>query len=154
MERVEFEGLDVIPDRWKLDSDDDRIWLAFLVNLDPGQHHQFERVLQQRAADEAEQYFPVEMVGITTGPLFRASINGRGGQLSYDAAHNRWKKYCAVAGTGIGIHQLRHAHATGSEVSGVASAASFGSLCECRGAGLRGQRGAGGEGAWAGRHAG
>ena len=69
LERVEFEGLDVIPDRWKLDSDDDRIWLAFLVNLDPGQHHQFERVLQQRAADEAEQYFPVEMVGITTGPL-------------------------------------------------------------------------------------
>jgi integrase len=50
--------------------------------------------------------------GYTSGPLFRASINGRGGPLSYDAAHNRWKKYCAAAGTGIGIHQLRHAHAT------------------------------------------
>jgi integrase/recombinase XerC/integrase/recombinase XerD len=48
----------------------------------------------------------------TSGPLFRASINGRGGPLSYDAAHSRWKKYCAAAGTGIGIHQLRHAHAT------------------------------------------
>ena len=47
-----------------------------------------------------------------SGPLFRASINGRGGPLSYDAAHSRWKKYCAAAGTGIGIHQLRHAHAT------------------------------------------
>ena len=51
--------------------------------------------------------------GYTSGPLFRASINGRGGgPLSYDAAHNRWKKYCAAASIGIGIHQLRHAHAT------------------------------------------
>jgi integrase/recombinase XerD len=50
--------------------------------------------------------------GYTSGPLLRASINGRGGPLSYDAAHSRWKKYCAAAGAGIGIHQLRHAHAT------------------------------------------
>jgi integrase len=50
--------------------------------------------------------------GYTSGPLFRASINGRGGPLSYDAAHHRWKKYCAAAGAAIGIHQLRHAHAT------------------------------------------
>ena len=50
--------------------------------------------------------------GYTSGPLFRASINGRGGPLSYDAAHNRWKKYCATAGAQIGIHQLRHAHAS------------------------------------------
>ena len=49
--------------------------------------------------------------GYTAGPLFRASINGRGGPLSYDAAHSRWKKYCA-AGARIGIHQLRHAHAS------------------------------------------
>jgi hypothetical protein len=52
--------------------------------------------------------------GYTSGPLFRASINGRGGPLSYDAAHSRWTKYCAAAGIGIGIHQLRHAHATSS----------------------------------------
>jgi integrase/recombinase XerD len=64
--------------------------------------------------------------GYTSGPLFRASINGRGGPLSYDAAHSRWTKYCAAAGTGIGIHQLRHAHATELKVSGVAAAASFG----------------------------
>jgi integrase/recombinase XerD len=63
--------------------------------------------------------------GYTSGPLFRASINGRGGPLSYDAAHNRWKKYCAAAGAEIGIHQLRHAHATELKVSGVAAAASF-----------------------------
>ena len=55
----------------------------------------------------------------TSGPLFRASINGRGGPLAYDAAHNRWQKYCAAAGAGIGIHQLRHAHATELKVSGV-----------------------------------
>ena len=92
--------------------------------------------------------------GYTSGPLFRASINGRGGPLSYDAAHNRWKKYCAAAGVGIGIHQLRHAHATELQVSGVASAASFGGLRERRGPGLRGQGGAVGSGGRAGRHAG
>src|SRR6516164_10120186 len=57
--------------------------------------------------------------GYTSGPLFRASINGRGGPLSYDAAHNRWKKYCAAAGVEIGIHQLRHAHASELINSGV-----------------------------------
>ncbi|MCK2215259.1 tyrosine-type recombinase/integrase [Actinomadura sp. ATCC 31491] len=50
--------------------------------------------------------------GYTAGPLFRASINGRGGSLSYDAAHHRWQGYCAQAGVEIDIHQLRHAHAT------------------------------------------
>jgi integrase/recombinase XerD len=57
--------------------------------------------------------------GYTSGPLFRATVNGRGGPLSYDAAHSRWTKYCAAAGTGIGIHQLRHAHATELINSGV-----------------------------------
>jgi hypothetical protein len=46
------------------------------------------------------------------GPLFRASINGSGGPLSYDAAQHRWTRYCAAAGADIDIHQLRHAHAT------------------------------------------
>ena len=50
--------------------------------------------------------------GYTSGPLFRASINGHGGPLSYDAAESRWRKYCTAAGVEIGIHQLRHAHAT------------------------------------------
>ena len=57
--------------------------------------------------------------GYTSGPLFRASINGRGGPLSYDAAYSRWEKYCAAAGVAIGIHQLRHAHATELINSGV-----------------------------------
>ena len=57
--------------------------------------------------------------GYTSGPLFRASINGRGGPLSYDAAYSRWEKYCAASGVDIGIHQLRHAHATELVNSGV-----------------------------------
>lgn len=57
--------------------------------------------------------------GYACGPLFRASINGDGGPLSYDAAHHRWQGYCSQAGVGIGIHQLRHAHATELIDSGV-----------------------------------
>jgi integrase/recombinase XerC/integrase/recombinase XerD len=57
--------------------------------------------------------------GYTAGPLFRASINGAGGPLSYDAAHHRWQNYCATAGVDIDIHQLRHAHATELINSGV-----------------------------------
>ncbi|MEU2258531.1 tyrosine-type recombinase/integrase [Nocardia xishanensis] len=51
-------------------------------------------------------------IGYTAGPMFRASINGKGGPLSYSAAHHRWTRYCAAAGVGIDIHQLRHSHAT------------------------------------------
>jgi integrase/recombinase XerC/integrase/recombinase XerD len=57
--------------------------------------------------------------GYTYGPLFRASINGDGGPLSYDAAHHRWQGYCARAGVDLDIHQLRHAHATELINSGV-----------------------------------
>jgi integrase/recombinase XerC/integrase/recombinase XerD len=56
--------------------------------------------------------------GYTSGPLFRASINGDGGPLSYDAAHHRWQGYCARAGVGLDIHQLRHAHATEFQLRG------------------------------------
>src|ERR1700726_2692694 len=35
--------------------------------------------------------------GYTAGPLFRASINGSGGPLSYDAARHRWEEYCSAA---------------------------------------------------------
>jgi hypothetical protein len=71
--------------------------------------------------------------GYTSGPLFRASINGQGGPLSYDAAHNRWKKYCAAAGTAIGIHQLRHAHATELKVSRIAGIAMHPGAAGCIG---------------------
>ena len=91
--------------------------------------------------------------GYTAGPLFRASINGSGGPLSYDAAHYRWEGYCTAAGVDIDIHQLRHAHATELKVSGVASTASFGGSRERRGPGLRGQRRAGQAGTRPRRHA-
>jgi hypothetical protein len=57
--------------------------------------------------------------GYTAGPLFRASINGSAGPLSYDAAHRRWEGYCSAAGVDIGIHQLRHPHATELKVRSV-----------------------------------
>ena len=57
--------------------------------------------------------------GYTAGPLFRASINGSGGPLSYDAARHRWEGYCRAAGVGMEIHRLRHAHATELINSGV-----------------------------------
>jgi integrase/recombinase XerD len=57
--------------------------------------------------------------GYTAGPLFRASINGSGGPLSYDAAHHRREGYCSAAGVGLEIHQLRHAHTTELINSGV-----------------------------------
>lgn len=54
----------------------------------------------------------LDRAGYRHGSLFRASINGSGGSLSYDAAHHRWTRYCTAAGVDIDIHQLRHAHAT------------------------------------------
>ncbi|SUE27149.1 site-specific tyrosine recombinase XerD [Nocardia farcinica] len=40
----------------------------------------------------------LQRTGYSAGPMFRASINGRGGPLSYSAAHHRWSRYCAAAG--------------------------------------------------------
>lgn len=57
--------------------------------------------------------------GYRFGPVFRASINGGGGLLSYDAARHRWENYCQAAGVEIDIHQLRHAHATELTNAGV-----------------------------------
>jgi integrase/recombinase XerC/integrase/recombinase XerD len=54
----------------------------------------------------------LERTKYKSGALFRASINGSGGPLSYDAAQHRWTRYCAAAGVDLDIHQLRHAHAT------------------------------------------
>jgi integrase/recombinase XerD len=51
--------------------------------------------------------------------LYLARSGYTSGPLSYDAALSRWKKYCAAVGTEIGIHQLRHTHATELINSGV-----------------------------------
>lgn len=47
----------------------------------------------------------------TSGPLFRASVNGRNRPQSY-AAESRWQMYCTAAKADISIHQLRHSHGT------------------------------------------
>ena len=50
--------------------------------------------------------------GYRHGPLFRAHKNYRGGPLRYQSAQAKWAHYCAQAGIGCTLHQLRHAHAT------------------------------------------
>ncbi|MGK8487801.1 tyrosine-type recombinase/integrase [Nocardia asiatica] len=54
----------------------------------------------------------LDRTGYTAGSMFPASINGRGGPLSYSTAHYRWSWYCPAVGVDIEIHQLRHSHAT------------------------------------------
>jgi len=51
-------------------------------------------------------------MGYTHGPLFRAAKNGRGDLLRYQSVHERWQRYCRVAGVACTLHQLRHTHAT------------------------------------------
>jgi integrase/recombinase XerD len=50
--------------------------------------------------------------GYTRGPVFRAAKNNIGGPLRYASAEQLWRKYCAAASERIGLHQLRHGHAT------------------------------------------
>jgi site-specific recombinase XerD len=50
--------------------------------------------------------------GHTRGPLFRAAKNHIGGPLRYASAQELWTKYNTAAGEDVGLHQLRHTHAT------------------------------------------
>lgn len=50
--------------------------------------------------------------GYQRGPLFRAEKNHIGGPLRYASAQQLWSKYCRAAGVRVGLHQLRHSHAT------------------------------------------
>jgi integrase len=89
-----------------------------------------------------------------TGKMADFLLTHQGRRVSAYTLREELRRAAAEAGlAGVVPHQLRHTYATALEVSGVASAASFGSWRERRGAGLRGQRGAGGAGASAGRHA-
>ena len=100
------------------------------------------------------EYMHAEYGDLDCDYVFVNLFGGRIGQpLCYPTVHRLAARISARTGIAFTVHMLRHTHATELKVSGVASAASFGSLRERRGAGLRGQRGAGGEGAWAGRHA-
>jgi hypothetical protein len=70
LERVEFDGLSLVPDRWSLEPYGEANSLTFLATMDAGTHQRFERVLEHRQADpDAETYFPVKMVGITEEPV-------------------------------------------------------------------------------------
>jgi integrase len=84
----------------------------------------------------------------------RAFTRENGSPLRRGWASEHFKAQIRKAGLPpVRFHDLRHGTATMLQVSGVASAASFGGSCECRGAGRRGQRRAGGGGVWAGRRA-
>jgi integrase/recombinase XerD len=54
----------------------------------------------------------LKATGYTSGPLFRATVNGRGGSLQYSRTQWLWASYCQAAGVVCTIHQLRHTHAT------------------------------------------
>jgi integrase len=85
------------------------------------------------------------------GPLYPDTVTALMSKLIRE--HNKSVSVPAEALPHARLHDLRHLHATTLQVSGVASGASFGGSRECRGPGLRGQRVAGGDGLWAGRHA-
>ncbi len=54
----------------------------------------------------------LKRMGYTSGLLFRAEKNGRGGPLRYQSMQERWNHYCSQAGVVCTLHQLRHTHAT------------------------------------------
>jgi integrase/recombinase XerD len=84
-----------------------------------------------------------EHAGPPEDPLFPTT---RGGHMSNDALQQRLSTYATRAGRtcpaltskNITPHVLRHTAAMRLQVSGVASAASFGRLCDCRLPGIRG----------------
>jgi len=99
-------------------------------------------------------YLHEEYGSIDSGHVFvNIWAEPKGHAWSYQAAYDLVLRLRARTGISFDPHWFRHGAATRWQMSGVASAASFGSLRERRGAGLRGQRLAGGEGAGAGRHA-
>ena len=80
------------------------------------------------------------------GPVL---LNRRGARMDRHAATRRLHQLAKAAGIQVARahpHILRHTFVTTMQVSGVASAASFGGLREHCGPGLRGQRGAVGRG--------
>jgi site-specific recombinase XerD len=54
----------------------------------------------------------LQQTGYRHGALFRASKNGQGGAVSYQAVQERWARYGQQAGIACTLHQLRHSHAT------------------------------------------
>jgi integrase len=61
-----------------------------------------------------------------------------GAYLTPGALTQRYNRLVECLGIDTNLHKLRHYSVTELEVSGVASAASFGRLCDCRLPGIRG----------------
>lgn len=65
IERVEFDGISVAPDRWSLESNPgDAVVLTMLVSMEPDQNEQFEAVLERHRGSDQQNYFPVKWIGI------------------------------------------------------------------------------------------
>jgi hypothetical protein len=70
LDRVEFGGLCLVPDRFSLESEGERTVLKFLATMDAETHQRFEQMLEHHATDPgAEMYFPVTWAGISTTPV-------------------------------------------------------------------------------------
>ena len=105
----------------------------------------------QHRARQAEVQIAAGVLWQDYGLIFASEV---GTPMDPENFSHSFARLCQRAGLGHWHpHELRHSGASLMQVSGVASAASFGSWRERRGAGLQGQRGAGGEGAGAGRRA-
>jgi hypothetical protein len=68
LDRVEFDGLALIPDRSSLSESGDAV-VEFLVNMSAEQHQKFETILQQHRGADVDRYFPVSLVGIAEQPV-------------------------------------------------------------------------------------
>lgn len=63
-----------------------------------------------RLVQELNNY--LKRTGYTSGPLFRAEKNNRGGPLRYQTVQATWARYTKQAGINCTLQQLRHTHAT------------------------------------------
>lgn len=70
VERVEFDGLSLTPERWELTPHGDTYMVQLLVSLDPAEHDQFEQAQERhRGAGGTGIYFPVRLAGIQDDPI-------------------------------------------------------------------------------------
>lgn len=71
LDRVEFQGLSLTPERWSLESGGpaESVSLTALVSLNADEHEQLERAIERYTNQEASPYFPVRWVGILDEPV-------------------------------------------------------------------------------------
>jgi hypothetical protein len=69
LERIDFEGLSLIPDQWSLGQWAEATTLTFLTTVDADTHQRFEQALERSYTEEEQTYFPVTWVGIREDPV-------------------------------------------------------------------------------------